>query len=1069
VVGFVAQLEELGYAIAEPSGRVLVPWEAVYRVREQEDFTPTLRALPVPAVDASILPALRSSGTLSDARFNIAVSAWHRAGAGRVAERLVFTGPVHGREAAAPPFMLSEPAFRLVEAIRRFQQRPVEERTLQRNRAAWGEIRDLALETGAVLDSFLRDTIVLRPRMLQLQLERVPTDDGIAVRVAPTFDRAPDAWLDVFDRYPRPGEVYKVVGEGGGYHEVVVEGAVAGVLAEIKRMPGRRVAGARARQLIENPIAFFGGSGDGVFDEVSVEAELARLREEAWEFRPHLELGEGGSVTAAGIEASPLSSETDVASRLLLFNTSERLERFVERAADALAAGHSFFNWSSLELELGQRAPEHLDLLRTVLQAWIADAPVLLASAESETSGGQESACIIDASLVLDLGRYHERVESIGIETPYGIITIPLSRKGAWLPEEKELEFLLEGGGPDVNGTLVSMNRAELGEFVRAVDDAVQREVRTVPLPRGAGTIGIDRAQDFVDALPRALIQDLALPGSGSDDGRPAAHPSRTGLLLKPNIDRADYVTQREVALRPPDGAAALLPAALKAGVRLKLHQTHGVRWLQHLFAYSPAHCRGALLADDMGLGKTLQCLSFIARAREDDPDLDPALVVAPVTLLENWRQEVGRFFEPDALPVLTLYGDELRAFRVRPSEIDERLRDDGLKRFLRPGWSEGAGVVLTTYETLRDYEFSFADIHWSIVICDEAQRIKNPNALVSRAAKKLKARFCVAATGTPVENNLTDLWSLFDFIQPGLLEPLNLFNRHYRRPIEAKTEAEMERIDELRRIIDPQVLRRTKAQVARDLPEKVLDEECRVLSMSDRQRTLYTAALAAHRAAANAGQSGTEVLQLISRLRRICTDPRSGRELSDTFPPLSEYRRLAPKLDWLLATLESIRDQGEKAIIFLDRKDIQRLVQAYVREHFGFAPDIINGETPTSIVSSESRQRRIDRFQLQPGFGVLILSPVAAGVGLNIQQANHVIHYMRHWNPAKEDQATDRAYRIGQQRDVTVYTPIVVGDGWISFDERLDELLEKKRAIAMNMLNGSDDIGAAEFADLFD
>jgi SNF2 family DNA or RNA helicase len=141
--------------------------------------------------------------------------------------------------------------------------------------------------------------------------------------------------------------------------------------------------------------------------------------------------------------------------------------------------------------------------------------------------------------------------------------------------------------------------------------------------------------------------------------------------------------------------------------------------------------------------------------------------------------------------------------------------------------------------------------------------------------------------------------------------------------------------------------------------------------------------------------------------------------------------------------------------------------VQGYVRDHFGFAPAIINGDTPTSGGTSDSRQKRIDRFQSHAGFSVLVLSPVAAGVGLNIQQANHVIHYMRHWNPAKEDQATDRAYRIGQERDVTVYTPTVVGNGWISFDERLDELLEKKRAIAANMLNGSDDIGAAEFADI--
>jgi hypothetical protein len=1044
IAAFAAQLEELGYAIPGGAGELHVSWSSVYGVLEQDDFAPTQRTLPLPPIDAAVVPALRSSGTLSDPGFGIAVSGWHRRGSGKFSERLTLTGPV------CETFMLDEPAFRLLQAVRRFQQRSPEERSVHANRLAWGEIRELAQDAGAVLDRFLTDTIVLRPRMLALGLERVATDDGIAVRVAPTFAGAPDAWLQVFDRYRAASSVYQVVDSAGGYTEIVAEEAVAGVLAEIKRLPGRRVAGPRARQLIENPFAFFAGGRDGVFDEAAIEAELARLRKDAWSFRPQIDLEAGG----AGIEITPLDSQSDESPQLRLFAGPEVLETFVRRASHALDTGHAFFSWGQLELEVGARLEEDLAVLREVLAAWREQRPIQALRAEDEFGE-----TVIDAALVLDLSRYHERVESIGIETPYGIITIPLSRKGAWLPEEQELRLLL-GDGPG-DDTVVAMNRQELAEFVSAVDDAIRTGGSEVPLPRG-GKMDVGRARDFVDSLPRELRETVA-----PEEVQPAPARPRTGLLIKPNIEHADYVTRRASELRVPDGAAALVPSALRPGVSLKAHQLRGLLWLQHLFTQAPAKCRGALLADDMGLGKTLQGLSLIARAREDDPDLDPALVVAPVTLLENWAQEVERFFGPGKLPVLTLYGSELQSFRVPGAEIDERLRRDGLKRFLRPGWSEGRALVLTTYETLRDYEFSFADVRWSIVICDEAQRIKNPNALVSRAAKKLKARFCVAATGTPVENNLTDLWSLFDFIQPGLLDPLNVFNRKYRRPIEARTDAEIERVDELRRIIEPQVLRRTKADVARDLPEKIFDEPCRALPMSDRQRALYSAALTAQRTAEHAAQSGTDVLQLISRLRRICTDPRSARELADPLPPLAEYRRVAPKLDWLLTTLESIRLRGEKAIVFLDRKDIQRLVQAYVREHFGFAAEIINGETPTSAQASDSRQRRIDRFQAREGFSVLILSPVAAGVGLNIQEANHVIHYMRHWNPAKEDQATDRAYRIGQQRDVTVYTPIVVGDGWVSFDERLDELLEKKRAIAANMLNGSDDVGAAEFADL--
>jgi SNF2 family DNA or RNA helicase len=469
-----------------------------------------------------------------------------------------------------------------------------------------------------------------------------------------------------------------------------------------------------------------------------------------------------------------------------------------------------------------------------------------------------------------------------------------------------------------------------------------------------------------------------------------------------------------------------------------------------------------------MGLGKTLQILTLAARARQDDPDLGPVLVVAPVTLLENWRQEAEKFFIEGSMPVRTLYGAGLKEFKVRSRDVDAKLRATGLQRFLRPGWQDGAAIVLTTYETLRDYEFSFAEVSWSIVACDEAQRIKNPNALVSRAAKKLNARFCIAATGTPVENNLTDLWSLFDFIQPGLLAPLNQFNKRYRKPIENEADLAEAQIVELRNVIDPQVLRRLKSDIAADLPEKQFDQACRDLSMTERQAQLYRTALAAQESTKSATNAGTALLNLISVLRRVCTDPRSGRELDDPLPPLSQYRQLAPKLDWLIATLEDIQAEGQKAIVFMDRKDIQRLVQHYVLERFGFAPEIINGETPTSATDGDSRQRRVDRFQSRPGFSVLILSPVAAGVGLNIQEANHVIHYMRHWNPAKEDQATDRAYRIGQQNDVVVYTPIVVGDGWTSFDERLDELLSRKRKIADDMLIGSENVDLeAEFADL--
>jgi SNF2 family DNA or RNA helicase len=368
----------------------------------------------------------------------------------------------------------------------------------------------------------------------------------------------------------------------------------------------------------------------------------------------------------------------------------------------------------------------------------------------------------------------------------------------------------------------------------------------------------------------------------------------------------------------------------------------------------------------------------------------------------------------------------------------------------------------------LRDLEFSFAAQQWTLMVCDEAQRIKNPAAMVTRAAKKQNAEFKIACTGTPVENTLADLWCLFDFVQPGHLGALNEFGRTYRRPIEIddRDEEGKKRIEELRERIEPQILRRRKQDVAKDLPKKIVVEDCRRLPLSTTQRQLYAWAIENFK---KRGEPGLHTpfrnhLALLHYLRLVCTDPRRYGLTVFQPEPLAEYRQAAPKLDWLLKQLREIQKQGEKAIIFCEFRNIQRLLQHYIVEVFGFEADIINGDTTASVSSATSRQKRIKAFQSKPGFGVIILSPVAVGFGVNIQAANHVIHYTRTWNPAKEDQATDRAWRIGQTKDVFVYYPVVSADDFTTFDVKLDQLLERKRSLAGDMLNGCPDISAAEF-----
>lgn len=273
-------------------------------------------------------------------------------------------------------------------------------------------------------------------------------------------------------------------------------------------------------------------------------------------------------------------------------------------------------------------------------------------------------------------------------------------------------------------------------------------------------------------------------------------------------------------------------------------------------------------------------------------------------------------------------------------------------------------------------------------------------------------------------------------------------------------------RVDELRRRIAPQILRRTKQEVATNLPRKIIDDRCRTLALSNEQRRLYATAIEEFkkRNESSSPSPFKNHLGLLHYLRLICTDPQ--RHGLSVFVPesLASYGKKAPKLAWLLSQLAEIKAKREKVIVFCEFRNIQRLLQHYINEEFAYRADIINGDTSASASSTLSRQKRLKAFQAEPGFGVIILSPLAVGFGVNIQGANHVVHYTRTWNPAKEDQATDRAYRIGQTRDVVVYYPVVRADDFSTFDVKLDQLLARKRELANDMLNGSGDIGPNDF-----
>jgi SNF2 family DNA or RNA helicase len=443
-------------------------------------------------------------------------------------------------------------------------------------------------------------------------------------------------------------------------------------------------------------------------------------------------------------------------------------------------------------------------------------------------------------------------------------------------------------------------------------------------------------------------------------------------------------------------------------------YQLQGFRWLTRL----GKHQVGGLLADDMGLGKTVQIIAHMIRLK-DNGKPGPHLVVVPKTLVENWRREIHKF------------SDNFLSVYVY----------DGASRWPRNEDWTGFDIMLTTYDTLRRDQARLATIDWDMVVCDEAQYAKNPTAQRTSAVKALKSRHRSALTGTPVENGLIEFWCIMDFVQPGLLGSWSDFRTNYERPIIA---ADAERrdglVNKLLGEISGHYLRRLKSDILKDLPPKHF--HYKPVTLEERQYQLY-------REIARQGKSGGKgaALGAIQRLLMLCAHPAAVGS-QEMFTPFPEYQ--FPKINKTLGILEEIRAADEKVVIFTDFKTVQRQLQDAIRKKFEIWPDIINGEL------THNRQTVIDMFSDKPGFNVIILGHQVGGVGLNITAANHVIHYTRPWNPAKENQATDRTHRIGQTKPVNVYYPIVKDERFTTVEERLDELIRSKEDLARDVLRPS-------------
>lgn len=1036
------QLEEEGFTELNPDGASL-SWSNYYTLLESPEHCGALGLLGLPGQKAW-KPILSSDGTLTDANFAVSIQGWFDPHGQRPNGNVGIEGAV--LTAGGKSAILPEAAWRMVQAIAEQRSRKAEERTPDVNKRDWSTIRGHASRAGADLTDYLRKTVVLTPERLRIDLRKGDVIGDKLVEVMPGFDGAPPRWLELFDRFDGVPERYEIP-DGNGLVHVLLSDEVRTVLREIRRMPGRRIAGERAEAFVRNPFATLGPDAAKVIDPEQFE----RAREDAGIVFARFTAKVSRDDKGHPYEVSLIVEETlrgAVRAEQLKFEGPVALDAFLKKLDGKIATGAQCCHWQGFDLEILGDTPAQVALLRGALNDW-------------------RRPSLISATDIFDLSKYSERVGGFGVEKPYySPFIAKKSEDAGWFPENVDLGlcFEPEGGGETV---AIALDDRNLKSFREELDKARQEKRETFEFPGCPKPVPVAWAVDALETLGQ--VREDVSKGT-FDPKKPTAKgraSERKGLVVKPNVDALDYEERRGILALPVEPAA--LPSAMLSHIELKGHQLDGVAWLQHLWRHSPTACRGALLADDMGLGKTIQLLTFMAAAIERETGIDPFLVVAPVSLLENWKEEIAKFFAPGAMKVLTLYGPDLASKRVRKSALDEGLVEAGSPKLLSSGWLGSANVVLTTYETLRDLEFSLAAQRWSAMICDEAQKIKNPNALVTRAAKKQNARLKIACTGTPVENTLTDIWCLFDFIQPGLLGALKDFGSKYRRPIESETDEEKARLEELRGLIEPQKLRRTKAQVAKDLPKKIEFEGCRALPLSQRQRALYADAIAQFRSRSG-GRQATGMqspLGLLQYLRRLCSDPRSPGRLSTESEPLADVERNSPKMAWMLRHLQEIKTAGEKAIVFCEFRDLQRTLQRAISDRFGFVPDVINGDTSADSANANNRQRRIKAFQERPGFGVIVLSPLAVGFGVNIQAANHVIHFTRTWNPAKEDQATDRAYRIGQERNVHVYYPVVVAHDFLTFDAKLDTLLNKKRALSTDMLNGAGDVSPADFGDL--
>lgn len=491
----------------------------------------------------------------------------------------------------------------------------------------------------------------------------------------------------------------------------------------------------------------------------------------------------------------------------------------------------------------------------------------------------------------------------------------------------------------------------------------------------------------------RAEALAMALVGSTSDDWFGEGTAAGRVLVddaLAALVDAIERAGALEEVAETPDGFAG----------ELRPYQRRGVAWLRGMADLG----MGAVLADAMGLGKTVQLIGLLVSRP------GPFIVVCPTSVVGNWERELNRF-APD-LEVVRHHGPERR---------------DQLDGF--------SGVLVTSYGTLRRDVDLLAGVRWEVVTLDEAQQVKNPATAAARAVRRLPARVVFALTGTPLENRLAELWAIMDATNRGLMGTIGSFNRRFALPVEVRHDADA--ASRLRRLVSPFVMRRTKddPEVAKDLPDKI--ERTVLCSLTSEQAELYRRvteeSLARLAEADGIGRRG-RILALLTALKQVTNHP--AHYLGQQHPIVGR----SGKLIALREIVEAVTDAGDAMLVFTQFTKMGDLLAAQLGEDLGTAVPFLHGG-----LTLDQRDVMVEEFQQGDGSPVLIVSTRAGGTGLNLTAATHVVHYDRWWNPAVEDQATDRTHRIGQYRTVEVHKLVTAG----TLEERIAEMLDRKRALA--------------------